>query len=96
MSQLTLVTDSSGALKPVVAAALQNELRVIVAGIRRTERRLQDFEARFGMPTLEFIRRYEDDEMEETLDFAEWIGEARLLDHLKEKRDVLRGVRIAD
>ena len=45
---------------------------LLEAGIRRTEERLNDFETKFNLLTAEFIRRFENDEFEETLEFAEW------------------------
>ena len=48
------------------------------------------------MATQEFISRYENDEMEETMDFAEWIGEFRLLERLKEKAETLKDIRFAN
>jgi len=48
------------------------------------------------MTTAEFVARYENNELPETLDSAEWIGEHRLLARLREKADVLRGIRFAD
>ena len=71
-------------------------MRLLQAGIRRTGQRLGEFEARYQMQTSEFVRRYENDELEETLDFAEWIGECRLMDRQQEKLEALRGIRIAD
>jgi NTP pyrophosphatase (non-canonical NTP hydrolase) len=41
---------------------------------------------------MEFVRRYERNELEETLEFVEWIGEYRLLERLREKADVLREI----
>ncbi len=76
--------------------ALQNELRLLEAGIRRTEQRLREFEQRYGLSSAEFVRRYERDELEESLDFAEWIGEYRLLERLREKADTLREIRFAN
>ncbi len=46
------------------------------------------------MTTAEFIERYERDELEEMLDFDEWVGEYRLLSRQREKVDALRGIRI--
>ena len=83
-------------LRPLVEAALNNELRLIEAGIRRTEQRLKDFEMRYGLSTQEFIQRYENDEFVEMLDFDEWIGEYRLLERLQEKAETLRGIRFAN
>jgi len=79
-----------------VEGALQNALRLLEAGIRRSEQRLQEFEARYGLSTPDFVQRYENDELEETLEFAEWIGEFRLRQRLQEKADVLRAIWFAD
>ncbi len=93
MSELTLVSAHKRPLKPLVQAALENELRLLEAGIRRTEKRLGLFEAKYRLSTAKFIRKYENDELDETLDYAEWVGEQRMLARLLEKRETLRGVR---
>jgi phage shock protein A len=83
-------------LKPLVEAALQNELRLLEAGIRRTEQRLQEFEAQYDLSSAEFVCRYEQDELGETLQFAEWIGEYLLLERLREKAGILREIQFAN
>ena len=89
MSALTLTSAQQKPLRPLVEAAIRNELRSIQAGINRTEQRLQAFEARHGFSTEEFLRRYEGDQLPETLEFVEWIGESRLLERLREKAKTL-------
>jgi hypothetical protein len=37
---------------------------------------------------------HENDRIEETLDFMEWIGEYRLLQRLNEKAETLKGIHI--
>ena len=96
MAELTLVSPSQHPLQPLVEGALQNALRLLEAGIRRSEQRLQEFEARYGLSTTDFVQRYENDALEEKLEFAEWIGESRLRQRLQEKADVLRAIRFAD
>lgn len=96
MTELTLISTHSRPLKPLIEAALANEARLLEAGIRRTEERLNAFETKYNLPTPEFIRRYENDEFEETLEFAEWIGEFRMAEMLREKLDVLRGIDFAN
>jgi len=78
MAELTLISPSQRPLQPLVEGALQNELHLLEAGIRRGEQRLQEFEARYGLSTADFVQRYENDALEETLEFAEWIGEYRV------------------
>jgi vacuolar-type H+-ATPase subunit D/Vma8 len=96
MAELTLISPRQRVLRPLVEAALENELRLLEAGIRRTQQRLGAFEAQYGLPTAEFLRRYENDELQETLDFAEWVGEHRLLERLRDKAATLREIQFAD
>ncbi len=96
MTELTLISTAQRPLRQLVEAALANELRLLEAGIRRTEQRLHEFEAKYQLPTTEFIHRFENDEFEETLEFAEWIGENRLLERLHEKADTLKGIEFAN
>ncbi len=95
MHELKLVSKSKHVLKPLVEAALENELRLVEAGIRQTEQSLEKFEKKFQLKTQDFIASYENDKLEETMDFIEWIGEFRLLERLNEKADTLRSIRFA-
>jgi len=96
MGALTLTTSRQRPLRALVEAALDNELRLLRAGIQRTERRLGTFETRHSLSSQEFLRQYENDELPETLDFAEWVGEYRLLERLREKADTLQEIQIAN
>ena len=96
MEELTLISSYQRPLLPLVEAALQNELRLLQVNIKRTEENLNKFEARFGLSTSEFIRRFENDELPETLDYIEWVGEYRLLIRLHEKTETLREIRFAN
>lgn len=96
MDKLTLVSTHKHPLKPLVEAALAHELRLLEVGIGRTEQRLRELEAKYRLSTAEFMCRFENDEFEETLEFAEWIGESRLLARLHDKAETLRGVTFAN
>jgi hypothetical protein len=96
MAELTLISPDQHPLRPLVEGALRNELRLLEAGIRRGEQKLVEFEARYHLCTADFIQRYEDDELEETIEFAEWIGEYRLNERLRQKADTLRAIRFAN
>jgi len=96
MADLRLVSTREHQLKPLVEGALTNEIRLTEAGIRRTEQRLLEFEEKYDLGTQDFIARYENDEMKETIDFDEWIGEFRLLGRLREKVDIIKDVRFAN
>ena len=96
MSDIRVISSRDRELKPLVATALENELRIIHAGIKRTGQRLKDFENKYELSSSEFLRRYENDELNESLDFAEWIGEIRMIERLKEKSEILKDIRIAN
>lgn len=96
MTKLTLISTRKQPLKPLVEAALNNELRLLMAGIQRTKKNIHSYESRFGMKTEDFLKRYENDELDETLEFAEWIGEFRMLNRLEEKTETLQEVQFAD
>lgn len=95
MADLKLISTTNRRIKPLVKAALENELRLLEAGIRQTKQSLQKFEEKYHMSTQDFFSGYQNDELRETLEFAEWIGEYRLLERLKEKADILRDIRFA-
>ena len=87
MNQVTLVSTRQRPLQPLIETAFNHELRLLEVAIWQTERRLKHFEGLHRMTSAEFVQRYEDDEFEESLDYADWIGEYRLLRRLKEKTD---------
>jgi hypothetical protein len=47
------------------------------------------------MSTAEFERRFTPDDLGETLDFIEWMGEIKTLRLLEEKHDTLKEAKIA-
>ena len=96
MTDIRLISKRDRQIKPLVEAALANELRLLETGIRQTEKRLQGFEEKYQMITQDFISRYENDEFEETMDFDEWIGESRLLKCLREKAETIRDIQFAN
>ena len=96
MAELTLISAGQRSLRPLVEAALHNEVRLVQAGIQRTKQRLQDLEHKYGQSSAEFLRRYENDELEETLELSEWVGECRLLERLREKARTLQGIHFAN
>ncbi len=96
MTELTLVSACQYSLRPLVEAALMNQLKLLKASISRTERRIREFEEKYHLVTSELIIHFENDEFEESLEFAEWIGEYRLLKKLQEKVGVLQEVHLVD
>jgi len=93
MSKVKLVSSGKRDIRPMVEAALQNETLLLMSGIRQTEHNLRKFEAKYNMNTASFVSAYENDEIGETEEFAEWIGEFRMLERLTEKSEALKSIR---
>jgi hypothetical protein len=55
----------------LVEAALANQLKLLKAGVRRTDERIMKFEEKYRVITQELVNRFENDGFEETLEFAE-------------------------
>jgi len=66
MHELKLVSKAEHVLKPIVEAALENELRLIEAGIRQTEQHLKKFEEKYQLNSQDFVTNYENDQFEES------------------------------
>ena len=94
MTTLTLVSAHQNSIRPLVESALAREAGLLEIAIRQTQTRLHAFEAQYNMSTDEFLRRFANDEIAETLDLDEWIGESRLFDSLLQKQNTLKGIAI--
>ncbi len=95
-AQLTLISSGSMPLKPLVEAALRSELKMIELSLSRTQDNLQQFEQKYQMTTADFYRCLTEDELTETLDFIEWVGEYKTHLKLKEKQQTLQEIQFAD
>lgn len=96
MAELILTSSQQRPFKALVEAALQNEMRLLKASVRRTEKKLQAFEAEYKLTTAAFLQQYEANQLSETLAFIEWVGEYRMLQRLYEKMETLEGISIAN
>lgn len=96
MTTLTLVSPQPYPLQPLVESALANEMRLLEMALRQTNERLRAFETQYHLTTAEFVARYAADQVEETLDTIEWLGEHRMSKRIQQKLDALRGVKFAN
>ncbi|HEY4723373.1 MAG TPA: hypothetical protein VII92_16070 [Anaerolineae bacterium] len=96
LQHLTITTEETVRLKPLIEIAIQNETKLLAHGIQRTRDKLRLFEQRFGFASEDFERRFAAGEFKETLDFIEWSGEIKLLHILESQQRVLAGAQIVD
>jgi hypothetical protein len=94
LQQITIQTQDAKRLKPLLKSAIRNQLDEVEHGIHLTSARLEAFEKQYGMSTAEFLRRFKPGDLEETLDFLDWQGEAKMLALLEEKRDAFKDAQV--
>jgi len=94
LQHITIQTPNAKRLKPLLKSVIANELYDVEHGIKLTRAKLKAFEKQYKMSTTEFERRFTPDDLGETLDFIEWMGEIKTLRLLEEKRDTLKEAKI--
>jgi hypothetical protein len=95
VQQIMIQTPDAKRLKPLLKSVIANELHDVEHGIRLTHNKLKAFEKQCDMRSAEFERRFTPDDLGETLDFIEWMGEIETLRLLDEKRQILKEAKIA-
>jgi len=93
LQQITVVSDAPVALKPLLEAAIQSELRVLELGLERTRQRLRALEEQHGLSSEEFERRFNSGQIAESLEFIEWSGEIKTWRLLQSQQQALQGAR---
>ncbi|MFB2935679.1 hypothetical protein ACE1B6_10535 [Aerosakkonemataceae cyanobacterium BLCC-F154] len=96
MAELKIICEYPDSLKQFIEEALLQRIASLKDGIQRTEERINEFESKYQMSTAEFLRRYENDEIQETLEIDEWIGESLMLKGLQKDLDTLRGIKFVN
>ncbi len=85
LQQLTIKTEDRALLKPLLKSAIENEKKMVLLGIERTQRQLTEFEEKYGMSSKEFEQRLNRSDLEETVEFSDWRMEIGML-HLLERQ----------
>jgi len=92
MTELILRSPDNVSLKQIIESALSERLNNVDQGIERTKERIQEFEKQYQLSTEEFLSKFNNDELSHSFDFDEWIGEAKMLEHLQQKKLIIEGV----
>lgn len=92
MAELKLRPKNPESLKRIIQSALSERLQSVNAGIKATQKRLQELETKYQLSTEEFITRFNNDEFAHSFDFDEWIGESRMLTHLQQTKESIEEI----
>ena len=94
LQQVTLTTEDSQVLKPLIESAIENEKKMIALGLQRTQERLGEFEQKFGLSSDEFERRLNSNQLAETVEFTDWRMEIGMLRLLERQYRALQDVKL--
>jgi hypothetical protein len=72
LQEIVIKTNASESLKPLVEAAIRNQVKVLQHGVQRTKERIAEFEKRGGMSSAEFEQKLQADEIAETIETIDW------------------------
>jgi hypothetical protein len=89
---LTLLSSDAGWVQRFIACAIEESLKNSLASIKVLEQEIQEFETKHGMSSTEFLRRYEEDEIQETDETLDWCFTYRQHEHLRQTVQLLREV----
>lgn len=85
LQEIVIKTNSNEPIKPLVEAAIRNQLKALRRGIRRSKERIAEFEKRAGISSSEFQNKLLADEIEETMETIDWNMEIAALRLLEEQ-----------
>lgn len=94
LQEVVIKANSNEEIKPWVEAAIRNQLKALQHGITRTRERILEFEKRMGMPSDEFEKKLQEDEIEETLEIIDWNMELTALRQLERQYQSLNEAKI--
>lgn len=90
LQEITIRTENAEALKPLVRAAMEREVKLLEYSVKRTWDALRVFEQRFNMPTEEFERKFNAREIKESLETIDWWMETEALHFLESQLQSMR------
>jgi len=72
LQEVVIKTNANESLKPLLEVAIQNQLKALQHGIQRTKERVAEFEKRAGMSSVEFEKKLQTEEIDETIETIDW------------------------
>ncbi len=96
MAELTIKSKDPEALRRIIESALSEKLQSVKTGIKKTEERILTFETKYQLSTEEFIKQFNNNELPHNFDFDEWIGESKILEHLKQTKKSIEEIYFVD
>ncbi|WP_373480967.1 hypothetical protein [Geminocystis sp.] len=96
IAEIKLRSHDAQSLRQIITSALSERLQSLESGIKSTQERIKQFETQYKLSTEEFLKQFNNDELNHSFDFDEWIGETKMLETLQQKKLTIEGVEIVN
>jgi len=83
MTKIVIKPEGPEDLKTLVKGALENEIKIINIGLKKTREILKKLEERYKMDSEAFYKRYSKGEMGDNNEYIRWAGEIETLKRLQ-------------
>ena len=90
MARVTVEPEGADNVKALIRMAVENELKMLRAGIARTSSKLRDLEKKYKMNSQEFYDKFNRGELGDNMEYVRWAGEYETLQQLeRDYRDLV-------
>ena len=93
---LKLRSSEPASLKEMIQNDLNQRLQNLETGLQQTQIRLQQLETQYQLSTKQFVELFTNDQLQHSLDFDEWLGEAWMLEKLQQKIEIIKEIEFVD
>jgi len=83
MSKIIIRPEGLEELKTVVKSALENEVKLITIGLKKTMEGIRNYEDKFKMDSETFYKKYSSGEAGDDMEYIRWAGEIETLKKLE-------------
>jgi len=83
MSKIIIKPEGLEELKTVVKSALENEIKLITIGLKKTMEGIRHYEDKFKMDSETFYEKYSSGEAGDDIEYIRWAGEIETLKKLE-------------
>jgi hypothetical protein len=95
LQRVVIKTNAKESLKPLLEMAIRNQLKSMQHGIRHTKERVAKFEKRAGMASVEFEKKLQAEEIDETIETIDLNMELVVLRLLESQYQSLNDAKIS-
>lgn len=83
-------------IKQMIQMDLNHRLQDLEDGLQKTQIRLKQFEGKYQWSTEKFVTMFNDDQLQHSADFDEWLGEAWMLEKIQQKMAIIQEIEFVD